>query len=464
MSSVSATARSPNLPTPLTPLIGREREVAHWCATCCAGRCPAADPDRSRRRGQDPPRAECGGRGGGGLPRRRHLRPARPDQRSRPGGSAIITALGVREAGDEPLIERLKAVLRDKRLLLVLDNFEQVVEAAPIVADLLGACPDVTVLVTSRVRLRVSGEREVPVAPLGLAALDRHRSVEDVATSEAVRLFVARAEAVQPDFALTPDNAVAVAEICRRLDGLPLAIELAAARVKVLPPAALLARLDHRLPLLTGGGRDLPARQQTMRAAIAWSHDLLTPEEQVLFRRLAVFAGGFTLEAAEAVASGSGEPGIDPFEGVASLLDKSLLRQEAGPGGEPRFSMLETVREFALEQLAASGEEAAIRERHAAWCLALAETAGARPRGSRRPRLPGWRAWTPSWTTCVPPLPGSMRPASTSTCCGCCRRSRVLGRPALPRRGPPLAGAGSARRPRCSRCRPRGGALRWPST
>jgi predicted ATPase/DNA-binding CsgD family transcriptional regulator len=289
---------------------------------------------------------------------------------------AIIKALAVREAGDEPLIERLKAVLRSKRLLLVLDNFEQIVEAAPDVADLLGACPDVTMLITSRVRLRISGEREVPIAPLGLAAPERHRSVEDVATSDAVRLFVARAEAVQPDFALTSDNAVAVAEICRRLDGLPLAIELAAARVKVLPPSALLARLDYRLPLLTGGGRDLPERQQTMRTAIAWSHDLLTAEEQELFRRLAVFAGGFTLEAAEAVASASGEPGIDPFEGVASLADKSLLRQEAGPDGEPRFVMLETVREFALEQLVASGEDALIRERQAAWCLALAELAG----------------------------------------------------------------------------------------
>jgi non-specific serine/threonine protein kinase len=290
--------------------------------------------------------------------------------------SAIITALGVREAGDAALVNRLKAILRDKRHLLVLDNFEQVIEAAPLVADLLGACPNVTVLVTSRVRLRVSGEREVPIAPLGLAELDRHRGVESIATSDAVRLFVARAEAVQPDFALTSDNAIAVAEICRRLDGLPLAIELAAARVKVLPPAVLLSRLDQRLPLLTGGARDLPERQQTMRAAIAWSHDLLSPDEQVLFRRLAVFAGGFTLEAGGAVASSSGEAGGDPFEGVASLLDKSLLRQEAGPGGEPRFLMLETVREFALEQLAISGDELAVQARHAVWCMAFAETAG----------------------------------------------------------------------------------------
>jgi predicted ATPase/DNA-binding NarL/FixJ family response regulator len=289
--------------------------------------------------------------------------------------SAIITALGVHEASDEPLIARLTAVLRHKRLLLVLDNFEQVVEAAPLVADLLGACPDVTVLVTSRVRLRLSGEREVPIPPLGLVEADQHRSVEEIATSDAVRLFVERAQAVQPDFSLSVDNASIVATICRRLDGLPLAIELAAARVKVLPPSALLARLEKRLPLLTGGGRDLPARQQTMRDTIAWSYDLLTPEEQVVFRRLAVFAGGFTLAAATEVASDADHPALDPFEGVASLLDKSLLRQETGVDGEPRFVMLETVREFALEQLATSGEEAAIRARHTVWCLALTEAA-----------------------------------------------------------------------------------------
>ena len=179
--------------------------------------------------------------------------------------SAIITALGVREAGNEPLSERLKAVLRLKQLLLVLDNFEQVVEAAPLITDLLGACREVKVLVTSRVRLRVSGEHEHAVPPLGLVDLVERVGADVVAESEAVQLFVSRAQAVKEDFALTPENASDVAAICRRLDGLPLAVELAAARVKMLPPAALLARLTHRLPLLTGGGRDLPTRQQTMR-------------------------------------------------------------------------------------------------------------------------------------------------------------------------------------------------------
>ena len=206
--------------------------------------------------------------------------------------SAIAGALGVREAGDEPLADRLKAMLREKNLLLVLDNFEQVVEAAPLVADLLAGCPDVTVLVTSRLRLRLSGEREHVVPPLELVEQDERTVVDDVAASEAVRLFVARAQAVAEDFALTPENAAAVLAICRRLDGLPLAIELAAARIKVLPPVALLTRLERRLPLLTGGGRDAPARQQTMRGAIAWSYDLLGEAEQALFRQLAVFVGG----------------------------------------------------------------------------------------------------------------------------------------------------------------------------
>jgi predicted ATPase/transcriptional regulator with XRE-family HTH domain len=290
--------------------------------------------------------------------------------------SAIITALGVRGPGDASLLERVTAMLRQRQLLLVLDNFEHVVEAAPLVAELLAACPGLQVLVTSRVRLRVSAEHEHAVPPLRLAESDGHAPVDTVAASDAVRLFVARAQAVKADFALTAENAAVVAAICHRLDGLPLAIELAAARVKVLPPRALLTRLEQRLPLLTGGGRDLPARQQTMRATIAWSHDLLTPEEQILFRCVAVFAGGFTLDAAVTVSGDASHLALDPLEGVASLVDKSVLRHAPGTDDVPRFVMLETVREFALEQLAASGEEPAVQARHAAWCLALAEAAG----------------------------------------------------------------------------------------
>jgi non-specific serine/threonine protein kinase len=300
----------------------------------------------------------------------------------------IARTLGLREAGDEPIAARLGAFLRDKRLLLVLDNLEHVVAAAADLVGLLGACPAVTVLATSRVRLRVSGEWEHPVPPLELPASGGLPSVEGIAESEAVRLFVERAAAVQPGFALSDANTVTVVEICRRLDGLPLAIELAAARIKVLSPPALLARLEHRLPLLTGGGRDLPARQQTMRDAIAWSHDLLTPEEQVLFRRLAVFAGGLDPEAAEAVAH-AGHDGaadsvpaleIDVFDGLAGLVDHSLLRPGVGPDGAPRFAMLETVREFGLERLAAAGETAALRRRHAAYFAAFAEAEA--PRGT----------------------------------------------------------------------------------
>ncbi len=302
----------------------------------------------------------------------------------------VAQALGVREAGDEPITERLAAFLRDKRLLLLLDNFEQVVEAAPLVTDLLAACPGLKGLVTSRVRLRLSGERDYPVPPLAVPAPAGPRPFQYAKGSAAVRLFSERAQAVRPEFALTPENASAVADICRGLDGLPLAIELAAARIKVLPPAALLARLEKRLPLLTGGGRDLPARQQTMRDAIAWSHDLLTPEEQALFRWLAVFVGGFTLEGAEAVVFAGDALDLDVFEGVASLVDKSLLRQEVGPDEEPRFAMLETIREFGLERLAARGEEAAIQNAHAAYFLALVEQAESALLG---PEQMAWLTW-----------------------------------------------------------------------
>jgi non-specific serine/threonine protein kinase len=319
---------------------------------------------------------------------------------------AIAQTLGVRASGTRSLAELLVQELAAKRLLLVLDNFEQVLAAAALVGELLAACPDLTVLVTSRAPLRLRWEREAPVLPLDLPDPSRPDDVEAVAASAAVQLFVERAAAVLPDFALTAENAAAVAEICRRLDGLPLAIELAAARIRLLSPAAIRDRLDGRLRLLTGGARDLPARHQTLRAALDWSHDLLSPEEQRLFRGLGVFAGGCTLAAAEAVCTdltprpsslrGKGVPSstvVDessPFprtEGgrgvrsdaildlLAALIEHGLLRREESADGEPRFRLLETVREYAAERLAASPDAEAARGRHAAYFVALAERA-----------------------------------------------------------------------------------------
>jgi predicted ATPase/class 3 adenylate cyclase len=288
--------------------------------------------------------------------------------------SAIARVLGVREEGGG-LTERLATVVGGKRLLLVLDNFERVLESASLVTSLLTAGPGAKVLVTSRTPLHTSGEQEYPLSPLLLPDQDHLPTLDHVLQSEAVRLFVERAQAVKPDFTVTAANASAVAEICHRLDGLPLAIELAAALVKLLPPHALLQRLEKRLPLLTHGARDLPARQQTMRDAIAWSHDLLTQEEQTLFRRLAVFPGGCTLDAAQAVAGLEATLDVfNVFNGMASLVDKSLLRQ-VETDGEPRFRMLETVREFGLEQLEESGTGEETRRHLAAWCLVLTEAA-----------------------------------------------------------------------------------------
>jgi predicted ATPase/class 3 adenylate cyclase len=296
--------------------------------------------------------------------------------------SVIATALGVQEEGDRPLLASLIADLQNKRLLLVLDNFEQVAAGAATVADLLAACPGLAVLATSRTRLRLRGEQELAVPPLALPEPGRPPSLERLTQYEAVALFIARARELRPDFAVTNENAPAVAAICARLDGLPLAIELAAARVKLLPPQAMLPRLERRLGLLTGGAWDLPVRQRTMRDAIAWSHDLLSEEEQTLFRRLAVFAGGCTMEAAEAVAGSDG--GLDVLTGLAALVDGSLLREGEDPSGEPRFTMLETIREYALERLEASDEATPIRQRHTDWCLAFADRAPAGLAGSEQ--------------------------------------------------------------------------------
>ena len=289
--------------------------------------------------------------------------------------TTIADVLGVREAAGQILRETLQQYLRSRRVLLVLDNFEQILDGAPLIADLLQGAPTLKVLVTSRAVLHVSGEHEFAVPPLTLPDR-RHPPPMDVLTQyDAVRLFIARAQAVKADFQVTNDNAPAVAEICHRLDGLPLAIELAAARIRILSPQAMLPRVASRLTLLTGGARELPARQQTLRNTIDWSYSLLTAGEQALLRRLAVFVGGRTLEAIEAVCTIAGDRELDALTGVASLVDKSLLQQEESGAGEARFWMLETIWEYALEQLAASGELMTLRQQHTQYYVELAEQA-----------------------------------------------------------------------------------------
>jgi predicted ATPase/class 3 adenylate cyclase len=298
--------------------------------------------------------------------------------------SAIATPLDVVEAADRPLEEGITAYLREKKLLLVLDNFEQVLEGARLVGQLLTACPDLKVLATSRIPLGLYGEREYPVPPLSLPDPERLPSLERLTQYEAVRLFVERAQDARPNFSVTNENALAVVEICARLDGLPLAIELAAARIKVLTPQKMLDRLSDRLKLLARGARDLPERQRTLRATMEWSHALLAEGEKVLFARLSVFAGGRTLEGIEAVCDAEGDLPVDVLDGVESLVDKSLLREEEGPGGEPRFVMLETVHEYAREKLEESGEAEELRRLHARYFLALALEAEPELKGARQ--------------------------------------------------------------------------------
>ncbi|MBA2557983.1 MAG: tetratricopeptide repeat protein [Chloroflexi bacterium] len=288
--------------------------------------------------------------------------------------SAMAERLGLREvSGDRPE-EQVKAFLSARHVLVILDNVEHLLAAGPLVADLLTSCPNLSVLTTSREVLRLSGEHAHAVPPMAQPDADDHPDFDELAAAESVRLFSERAVAAQTDFALNPDNVAAVAEVCRRLDGLPLAIELAAARVAMFPPAALLSRLERRLPLLTGGPRDAPDRHHAMRGSIEWSHDLLSMEEQALFRRVAVFVGGFTLEAAETVAGVPGDPDVNVVDGITSLVGKSLVRPVRSVA-DPRFSMLETIREFALERLVASGEEGGIRNAHITWCLGFAQQA-----------------------------------------------------------------------------------------
>jgi predicted ATPase/class 3 adenylate cyclase len=299
----------------------------------------------------------------------------------------VAARLGLREAPALPVRAALIDYMEQRAMLLVLDNFEQIIEAALTVGELLAVAPQLRVLVTSREPLRIAGEQEYPVPPLSLPNGHAGRGADELRAVDSVALFVQRARSVRPDFDLTADNAAAVAEICTRLDGLPLALELAAARVRLFQPQELLPRLDRRLTFLAGG-RDLPERQRTLRGAIDWSHELLTLAEQALFRRLSVFSGGCTLEAIEAVCRAE-ELGLDTLDGVASLHDKSLVRRDDA-AGDLRVTMLETISEYARERLEASGEAAEIAAAHAAYFLDLATRAAEHLRG------PGQHSWLPT--------------------------------------------------------------------
>ncbi len=288
---------------------------------------------------------------------------------------AIAHRLGLTESGSQPLLDLLKTSQHDKHRLLLLDNFEHVITAATLLAELLEACPDVKLLVTSREVLHVRAEHEFTVLPLALPDSKHLPDARSLVHVPAVHLFIQRAQAIRSDFQLTTNNAAAIAEICIRLDGLPLAIELAAARIKLLPPQALLARLGQRLQMLTSGARDAPARHQTLRNTIKWSYDLLSMKEQRLFRRLAVFVGGCTLEAIEAICATFGDEAEPVLDAVASLIDKSMLQQTGQEDGEPRLMMLETIREYGWEALVTSGEVEVIQHAHAAYYLTLAEKA-----------------------------------------------------------------------------------------
>ena len=382
----------PTLPAPSSPLVGREREVAEVAALL----------HRAHAEGSVRLLTLTGPGGVGKTRLALHLAHTVGDLY--PDGAvfvalaplrdptlvlaAIAAAIGVKEEAGHSLAESVRLYLGEKRLLVLLDNFEHVISAAPLVADLLATCPSISIVATSRARLRLRGEHVYPVPPLRTPDLDHLPALAALAAIPAVALLVQRAQAAAPDFDLDAVNAPAVAALCARLDGLPLALELAAPRLTVLSPELLLRRLVPRLALLTDGARDLPERQRTLRATLDWSHALLGPAEQAALRQLSVFAGGCTLEAAEAVcALGAAETSTSSAarqtaDLLGALIDTSLLQREVGADGELRFGLLETVREYGLESLAAAGERDQAYRTHALYFLALAEEAEPRLLGS----------------------------------------------------------------------------------
>ena len=362
-----------NLPAQLTSFVGRESQVAEVTALLATARLLTITGPGGA--GKTRLALEAAGAVAGDFPDGTFFVDLAPVSDPALLVPTIAAALAVREEGwERPVRQALDEHLRRRRLLLLLDNFEQVLDGAPVLTQLLAAAPELSVLVTSRASLRVRGEQVVPLGPLQIVRPEPV-SLEDVVRAEAVALFVQRAAAAAPRFALTQQNVRAVADLVARLDGLPLAIELAASRSAVLSPAAMLQRLDHRQPLLDAGARDLPARQQTLRAAIGWSYDLLADHERSLFRRTSVLTGGFTTDTAAAVCDGDRGCGDDVLSGLAVLADNSLVTLIPGSDGDVRFGMLQTIREFGLDRLDAEDDRAATERRHAQWFLHVVEDA-----------------------------------------------------------------------------------------
>ena len=379
-----------NLPSQLTTFIGRDLELGEAAGLLAATRLLTLTGPGGT--GKTRLSLELAAKVADGFPDGTFFVPLEPIRDQMLVAPRIAAALGLVDAGSRPVLETMTDWLHDRRVLLVLDNFEQVTDAAPIVAELLRAADGLKVLVTSRAALRISGEQEYPVPglptppdPSQLSSVDRlqlpggSRVLDPLTLGQyaAVRLFIDRAVAVRPDFSVTNENAPAVAAISARLHGMPLAIELAAARIKLLSPDAILARLEHQLDVLAAGARDLPARQQTLRGAIAWSYELLDDGGQRLLDRLSVFASGCDLESAEPICGPASELGGDLLDGLMALADQSLIKVEETADGEPRFRLLDTIREYAAERLEARGETGQIRDRHRDWYVALAERAAA---------------------------------------------------------------------------------------